>query len=159
MTIAGDPRLEIVQILNLYGFAVDSKQWVLFDRIFTDNVEVWGSQGQHWSTRAFYKAEFARLHQHFLHMQHAMTNHLVQIEGERATACTYVSWRLIGSGGNDAPVVHEGSGWYEDELVLLQFGWRIGSRKARVHWRRQFVIATGDTFSLLEPSLRVAEAY
>ena len=31
-------RTEIVQVLNLYGFALDSHQFELFDLVFTEDV-------------------------------------------------------------------------------------------------------------------------
>jgi hypothetical protein len=33
-----DDKAEILEILNLYGFALDAHQWQLFDLIFTDDV-------------------------------------------------------------------------------------------------------------------------
>lgn len=33
-------REDIIEVLNLYGFAMDTRRWDLFDRIFTADCDV-----------------------------------------------------------------------------------------------------------------------
>ncbi len=60
-----------------------------------------------------------------------MTNHLVTVDGDRASAHTYGSWRLIRHAAGDPPV-WDGTGYYDDELVRTPAGWRITKRVCRV---------------------------
>jgi hypothetical protein len=88
----------IIHLINLYGFAVDSQRWDLFDRIFTADVEADFSEAAHWHDLKKFKADFAVFHKPFDSTQHAMMNHLVNVEGDVAHAFTYGTWRLIRKG-------------------------------------------------------------
>jgi SnoaL-like domain len=123
----------ITHIINLYGIAVDSQRWELFDRIFTKDVEADFSETAHWRDLASFKSDFAVFHRIFDNTQHAMMNHLVDISGNTAHAFTYGMWRLMRSGveGGD---LWEGTGWYDDELTRTDQGWRIKRRLCKVVW-------------------------
>ena len=123
----------IINIINLYGFAVDSQRWDLFDRIFTNDVDADFSDSAHWRDLAGFKADFAVFHHPFDSTQHAMMNHLVNVRCDVACAFTYGTWRLIRKGleGGD---FWEGTGWYDDELVRSGKSWLIKRRTCRVVW-------------------------
>lgn len=124
-------REDIVDLLNLYGFAMDTRRWDLFDRIFTPDVVADYGPTSSWTDRARFKADFGGFHALFDATQHVMTNHLVRVEGDRALAHTYGSWRLVRHAAGDPPV-WDGSGWYDDALVRGAEGWRIARRTCRV---------------------------
>ena len=143
-------REAIVQVINLYGLAIDSRRWDLFDKVFTANVEAHYSEERHWHDLESFKQAFEASHQPFHHTQHAMMNHIVHIDGNDAQAFTYVSWRLIirNSSGED---VLEGSAWYDDLLLRSNGAWLIRKRDCKVSWaRRTFV----DRATLLEMEAR-----
>lgn len=123
----------IIQLINLYGFAVDTQRWGLFDRIFTDDVEAHFSEPAHWRDRASFKRDFAAFHAPFDSTQHCMMNHLVNVDGEYAQAITYGTWRLVRRATDGNPL-WDGSGWYDDELIKTADGWRIKRRICRVVW-------------------------
>lgn len=126
-----DDRASIIQIINLYGFAVDSQRWDLFDRIFTMGVEADFSAAAHWTDLATFKRDFAAFHDPFDSTQHVMANHLVEVEGDVAHAFTYGSWKLIRKAVDGSPL-WDGVGWYDDALVRTGDGWRIRHRVCRV---------------------------
>lgn len=124
--------LSITNTINLYGLAVDTQRWDLFDRIFTQDVDAdFGSS--HWRDLSTFKADFAAFHDPFDSTQHAMMNHLVNVDGDVAQAFTYGSWRLIRKGieGRD---FWEGTGWYDDELLRSGERWLIKRRTCRIVW-------------------------
>jgi hypothetical protein len=123
----------IIQLINLYGFAVDSQRWDLFDRIFTADVDADFSEAAHWHDLAKFKSDFAVFHDPFDSTQHAMMNHLVEVNVDVAHAFTYATWRLIRKGveGGD---LWEGTGWYDDELTRSAGGWLIKRRTCRIVW-------------------------
>jgi hypothetical protein len=126
-------REEIINIINLYGLAVDTQRWELFDRIFTADVDADYSEPAHWRDLETFKRDFAAYHDPFDGTQHVMTNHLVNVDGDEAQAITYGHWRLLreeaGGGG-----MWEGNGWYDDVLVRTRNGWRISQRACRIIW-------------------------
>jgi hypothetical protein len=123
----------IIGLINLYGFAVDTQRWDLFDRIFTPDAEADFSASAHWYDLQKFKSDFAMFHDPFDSTQHAMSNHLVNVTGDSAQAFTYGTWRLLRRGveGGD---FWEGTGWYDDLLVRCAAGWRIKHRVCRVVW-------------------------
>jgi hypothetical protein len=115
-------REDIIQLINLYGLAMDTRRWDLFDRIFTEDCDADYGPTSHWTERARFKQDFGAFHELFDATQHVMTTHLVHVRGDRAAALTYGSWRLIRHAAGDPPV-WDGTGWYDDELVrTLQGG-------------------------------------
>ena len=124
-------REEIIQLINLYGFAMDTRRWDLFDRIFTVDCDADYGPTSHWTDLGQFKQDFGTFHELFDATQHQMTNHLVHVRGDRAAAHTYGSWRLVRQAAGDPPV-WDGTGWYDDELVRTGMGWRIARRVCKV---------------------------
>jgi hypothetical protein len=120
-------------LVNLYGLAVDTQRWELFDKIFTEDVLADYSKSATWTDLVTFKRDFAVYHAPFDGTQHTMTNVLWNFQQDTARMVTYGHWRLIryGLGGGD---FWEGQGWYEDELVRLDVGWRIKHRVCRIVW-------------------------
>lgn len=127
-------REDIVELLNLYGLAMDTRRWDLFDRIFLPFAAVDYGPGSCWSALGAFKHAFSAFHALFDATQHGMSNHLVRVEGDLAFSITYGQWRLIRHAAGDPPV-WDGSGYYDDEWARTAEGWRIARRTCRViYW-------------------------
>lgn len=127
-------RNDIIQLINLYGLAMDTQRWDLFDRIFTEDVDADYGPTSHWTDRASFKRDFGTFHELFDATQHVMTNHLVTVDRDRAWSHTYGAWRLIRHAAGDPPV-WDGTGYYDDTWVRTQSGWRISRRTIGViYW-------------------------
>ena len=126
-------RDEIVDTLNLYGFAVDAQRWDLFDRIFTADCEADFSASAHWHDRAQFKSDFAAFHDGFDSTQHSMMSHVVMVDGDAGRSLCNGTWRLIRK-ATDGANLWDGSGWYDDAWVRTGVGWRIAHRVCRVTW-------------------------
>ena len=124
-------REDIIQLINLYGLAMDTQRWDLFDRIFTEQVDADYGATSHWHDRECFKRDFGSFHTLFDATQHVMTNHLVEVEGDRAWSHTYGAWRLIRHAAGDPPV-WDGTGYYDDTWSRTHSGWRILKRVCRV---------------------------
>ncbi len=124
-------REEIIQLINLYGLAMDTQRWDLFDRIFTADVDADYGATSHWTDRTSFKRDFGSFHELFDATQHVMTNHLVTVDGDQAHSHTYGMWRLIRHAAGDPPV-WDGTGAYDDTWVRGADGWRIIKRTCRV---------------------------
>ena len=130
-------REDIVALINLYGLAMDSQRWDLFDRIFTADCDADYGSTAHWNDRESFKRDFGGFHAHFDATQHVMTNHLVAVQGDSARSVTYGLWRLIrhaAAGDHPAGPLWDGSGWYEDRWLRTGEGWRIAKRVVKVVW-------------------------
>ena len=71
---------EIVNLINFYPIAVDSQQWQLFDRIFTDDVEADFGGPAVWNGLAPLKQAFEAIHAPFAITQHATRGHHVTLD-------------------------------------------------------------------------------
>lgn len=128
-------KAAIIEVLNLYGFALDAHQWDLFDLIFSEDIMAdFGPAGARWSGLADFKRSFAEFHDTLDNHQHTMMGHLVHVDGDKAYAFSYGNWLLVREGvkGGSSWL---GTGWYDDELVRGDRGWRIQRRVCRlVSW-------------------------
>lgn len=127
-----DDKAEILEILNLYGFALDAHQWQLFDRIFTEDVIAeFGPAGAAWKGLAEFKRSFADFHDRLDSHQHTMMGQLVHVDGDKANAFSYGN-RLLVREAAEGGSSWLGTGWYDDELIRTDQGWRIQHRVCRL---------------------------
>ncbi len=128
-------KADIIEVLNLYGFALDARQWDLFDRVFAQDVIAdFGPAGASWSGLSNFKRSFAEFHDQLDSHQHTMMGQLVKVDGDKAYAFSYGNWLLVREAAIGGPT-WLGTGWYDDELVRTQRGWRIQRRVCRlVSW-------------------------
>jgi hypothetical protein len=130
--MAEHDKAAIIEVLNLYGFALDARQWDLFDRVFAENVTAeFGPAGAAWEGLANFKRSFAEFHDGLDNHQHTMMGHLVHVDGEKANAFSYGNWLLVREGAKGGSS-WLGTGWYDDELVRTDHGWRIRHRVCRL---------------------------
>ncbi len=130
--MAENDKTEIIEVLNLYAFALDAKQWDLFDLIFTEDVTAeFGPASALWTDLDTFKRAFAAFHETLDNQQHQMMGQLVHMDGDTAYAFSYGNWLLI---RNAAEGGHQwiGTGWYDDLLVRTDHGWRIKRRVCRL---------------------------
>lgn len=101
----------ITQLVNLYGLAVDSQRWDLFDRIFATDVDADYGTTSHWTDREGFKNDFAAFHAPFDSTQHTMSTHVVHVDGDRAVRFCNGGWRLLRKAAGGDPL-WDGTGWY-----------------------------------------------
>jgi SnoaL-like domain len=125
--------VQIINLINLYPVAVDTRRWELFDGVFTDDAHTeFGGQAK-WNDLISLKRDFEMIHRPFDATLHITTNHQVVVNGESANCLSYVHGRFIREvpqGGS----MFESVGWYDDILVRTPVGWRIEMRSCRTVW-------------------------
>ncbi|MEV0360649.1 nuclear transport factor 2 family protein [Nocardia sp. NPDC050697] len=134
-----DDVVAITQLINLYGLAVDTQRWELFEGIFTTDVDADYGEASHWTDLAQFTSDFAAFHDPFDSTQHTMSTHVVRVDGDRARSFCNGTWRLIRKAVDGSPL-WDGSGWYDDRWVRTAEGWRLRHRICRITWW------TGDPF-------------
>ncbi len=128
-------RIEIDDLLVRYSTAIDTKHFDLLDDVFTADADcdyevVGGFRGD----RAAFKAWLTEVMGFFEFHMHYVTNRAVVLDGDTATAVSYLYNPSVLIGG-DGAVLDEG-GRYHDTLVRTPDGWRIASRREEPIWHR-----------------------
>lgn len=126
-------QLAIVQLLNRYGFALDDRDWEALRTCFTADAVYTFSHG----LRVEGFDEIAGVCRRALDpldlSQHIVTNHLVELSGDRATARSYLHGQHVRRGIPDGET-YIVAGRYTDELVRTPDGWRICARDLTSLW-------------------------
>jgi hypothetical protein len=128
-------RMAIQQLMYRYAMAVDRRDWDLYRTVFSpdaviDYVDSGGGREDLETTVKWLDDVLAI----FAGLQHNMTNHVVEIDGDRARACTYyLAYHSVvdGKGGETVLVM---GGFYRDRLVCTSDGWRISERVELGEW-------------------------
>jgi len=123
-------HVEIAQLVQRYGKALDEKDYALLDTVFTPDAVTnydLGALGNR-TTYPEMRALFERFNAVFSFTSHLLSAPLVELDGDRATAET----RLVATHGLER-VSGEKSAWfvvgfYRDRLVRTASGWRIAER-------------------------------
>jgi len=132
--MSSDDINRIINAVNLYALATDTQRWELFDLVFTPDVEADYGPGIHWHDIASFKRDFAAIHGPLDASQHVVTNHQVDVKGDRAHAFSYVVGRLMRHMPEGGADFLQSGGWYDDTLVRTPSGWRIQKRVCRSIW-------------------------
>jgi hypothetical protein len=124
---------QIINLINLYAVAVDTRHWDLFDQVFTEDAHTDFGGSASWKDLISLKRDFETIHRPFEATLHVTTNHQVVVNSDQANCLSYVHGRFIrevSEGGS----MFESAGWYDDLLVRTPGGWRIKRRSCRTVW-------------------------
>ena len=120
-------HLEIQQVLQLYASALDKKQWVALDNVFTEDAVAdfigLGSFAGRQNITDFVKAVLVQCSV----TQHLLGNINVVVNGDEAHTTCYLSALHVGL-GDYATQTLTVWGEYSDKLVRTANGWRIDHR-------------------------------
>jgi hypothetical protein len=126
MLAPADER-EITALLTRYATGIDTRDWPLFEACFAEDARTdYGNFGK-WTSAAQISDFMQRAHAEVGHTLHRLSNFTIAAQGEGAAARCYVDALLmpLATGGQ----VHRGIGYYDDELVRTERGWRIKRRR------------------------------
>jgi 3-phenylpropionate/cinnamic acid dioxygenase small subunit len=117
----------ITDVLVRYATGIDTKDWSLFRTCFTDDVQAdYGEGVGSWSSVDAITDYMTAMHADMVDTKHRLTNFVIEVDGDSATASTYVHAVLVVT--NDPLTWYEPVGRYEDRLVRTSEGWRISHR-------------------------------
>ena len=121
-----EDRQDISELLVRYATGIDRRDWPLFRTVFTDDCELdYGEIGTWQGVDAV--TEFMdKTHTMAGHTLHRLTNQVIAVDGDNATARTYID-AVIMFGDNQAGV--NAWGFYDDDVVRTADGWRIARRR------------------------------
>ena len=121
-----EDRPDIIDVLVRYATGIDRRDWPLFRTVFTGDCALdYGEIGQ-WNGADAVTEFMERSHAMAGHTMHRLSNHAITSDGDGATARTYVD-ALIMAQDNNSGV--NAVGFYDDELVRTDEGWRVARRR------------------------------
>lgn len=121
-----DDRQDISELLVRYATGIDRRDWPLFRTVFTADCELdYGDIGTWHGVDAV--TEFMdKTHAPAGQTLHRLTNQVITVDGDKASARTYVD-AVIMFGDNQSGV--NAWGFYDDQIVRADDGWRIARRR------------------------------
>jgi hypothetical protein len=126
---------QIAEVLIRYATGIDFKDWALLRTCWTEDVDVdYGEVGRYSGADAI-TGLMEQLHSGMGPTYHRLTNFAIAVDGDRATARSYVH-AVLQAIPDDAASWVEALGHYDDEFARTSDGWRIARRTtsiARVH--------------------------
>ena len=121
-----EDRQDISDVLLRYATGIDRRDWRLFRTAFTDDCELdYGEIGT-WRGIDAVTDFMETSHAMAGPTMHRLTNQVITVDGDSAQARTYVDG-LIMFGEKDSGV--NAVGFYDDEVVRTDVGWRIARRR------------------------------
>jgi 3-phenylpropionate/cinnamic acid dioxygenase small subunit len=116
---------EIQDVLVRYATGIDRRDWDLFRTCFTDDLFADYEGVAVWNGVDEITEYMTNAHADMGHTMHRLSNMAITVEGDRATARTYVDALLMAADGQSGV---NPAGFYDDDLVRTPDGWRIHRR-------------------------------
>jgi 3-phenylpropionate/cinnamic acid dioxygenase small subunit len=127
-----DDRQDISDLLVRYATGIDRRDWPLFRTVFTDDCELdYGEIGAWKGVEAVAKF-MEQVHAMAGHTLHRLSNQVITVDGDRATARTYVDALIMAGDNASGGAGVNGIGFYDDDIVRTHDGWRINRRRFTV---------------------------
>jgi len=120
----------IVNLLNRYATCLDHRDWDGLDTVFA--ADVTGDYGAVLAGRATVVEMISGLLDGCGPTQHLLGNHVIDIDGDTATAATQARVIHTGAGERAGLTPYESIGTYHDQLRRTADGWRITHRRFAV---------------------------
>ena len=121
-------RQDIGELLVRYASGIDGRDWDLFRSCFTPDCRADYEGIGSWDDLEGLTRFMVDVHAGMGHTQHRISNAAISVDGDLASARTYVD--LVGMTPDGTSGVNA-IGWYDDELVRTADGWRIARRHHR----------------------------
>ena len=127
-------RLEIVELQSIYAWGIDMKDGSVFGQAFAEDIETdYGHLGK-MKGIDFFTRWMDAFHAPFDSTQHLISNHWLIPDGDEVVYRSYVIANMVCKGAPGGDHL-SGGGWYRDQVVRTDAGWRIGSREVTNMWR------------------------
>ena len=123
----GSDRDLITEVLVRYATGIDTRDWALLKTCFTPGVHAdYGADVGEWNDADAITEYMRVMHEGMRDTKHMLSNFVIDVEGDTATASTYVHAVLVVT--DEPPLWYEPVGRYVDRLVRTDDGWRISER-------------------------------
>ncbi len=118
-------RQDISDLLIRYATGIDRRDWDLFRTVFTPDCYLdYGEIGV-WDGVEAVTEFMDTIHAELGHLMHRISNIVIDLQGERALTRSYVDAWVMAADNNSGV---NARGFYDDEVVRTEAGWRIARR-------------------------------
>jgi len=128
-------RMDIIDIHTRYATGVDRRDRELYRSCFTDEIELdmsdMGMGGPGRISADVWVEQAISLVSAFESTQHIITNHVISIEGNRATCTSYLQAQHY-----NPQSMYTVGGFYTNTLVRTPEGWKISKLKLTPVWTK-----------------------
>ena len=118
-------RQDIADVLLRYSTGIDRRDWVLFRSCWTADVVADYTGIARWESADAITEFMETAHVDMGHTMHRLSNLAIAIDGNTATARSYVDAILMMPDGKTGL---NPTGFYDDDLIRTSEGWRIARR-------------------------------
>ena len=135
--MSAEDRLAVHDVMHRYALAIDTKNWELLETVFADQITTdfrsFGGKEAFEGPAAGWIDTIRSTIDGMDATQHMMSNHLYEINGDRARGTTYIRALHVckNDRGDDDYTV---GGHYTVEMVRGSGGWRIVKYALQVTW-------------------------
>lgn len=144
-----DVRQDVAEVLVRYATGIDRRDWTLFRSCFTDDCEAdYGTIGV-WRSADEITAWMRETHEPCGHTMHRISNEALTSNGTGIAARSYVD-AIVMFGDNKSGT--RATGFYDDELVATDDGWKIAKRHFTLVMLQLY--PEGESFELEAPRQR-----
>lgn len=131
-TLEISDHIEITQVIQRYGKALDEKKYELLNQVFSKDAELVYLLGEDLIKLPFKESD--KLFKKFLTKcfwtSHLVSSPVIELDGDKAESRSHVTATHIQVKKDGTQNIWFVSGAYEDELVRTSSGWRIKKRIA-----------------------------
>lgn len=123
--VGPEDHLAVSNVLLRYATAIDTRDWSLFESCFTADCRAdYGEVGS-WSSRYEFTEFMRQVHSMCGHSLHRITNCVVSGADKPVKTRSYVDAIVMLPDNENGT---RAAGFYDDEVVLTDDGWRIARR-------------------------------
>lgn len=119
-------KQDIAEILVRYATGIDQRDWDLFRTCFTEDVLAEYDGIATWTSVDAITESMTASHADLGRTMHQLSNIVISVDGDSATARSYVDAVLMSPDGQSGL---NPRGIYDDRLVRTADGWRIAHRR------------------------------
>jgi hypothetical protein len=156
-------RAEICDLVGIYSYAMDARDWTRYRTIWADRVEVDLSEAGLASTAGLeldadaWVAAIAAFFEEMTASNHVKIPISFEFDGDRCTVLCLMRGKHFMSTDTGTPF-HEVVGYYRDEFVRTDQGWRLKSVRELVGWNEGNAFVLHDNLGRFLPLLQSAAA-